>query len=94
VSCSEAGVCERGSDDDVGLPDFITVDVPGKRLGGHGSGGRSSPIANSQKLEGMLVVEGVEKRAWSAIVTPQGRISSSAAEDGGGFLFFGVCTDR
>ena len=94
VTCSEAGDCERGSAADVGLPDFVTVDVPGKMLREHGDGDRSSPITSSQKIDGELVLQGVQDHAWSAIVTPRGRLRASAAGGEGGFLLFGVCTDR
>jgi hypothetical protein len=94
VTCNEAGDCERGSAADVNLPDFVTVDVPGKMLREHGDGDRSSPITSSQTIGGELVLPGVQDHAWSAIVTPQGRFRASAAGGEGGFLLFGVCTDR
>jgi hypothetical protein len=93
VSCTETGVCERGSAEDVGLPDFIMVDVPGKMFREHGDGTRSSPISSTQKLADNLAIHGVQDRAWSAIVTPDGHLSISAAGANGGFLLFGVCTE-
>jgi hypothetical protein len=92
VDCGPDGTCTRGSAEDVGLPTFLWVDVPGAQLREH-RGERTTKIGRKEQRDGRLVLQGVERRAWSiSIHESTGELTAAAAGDGAGFVLFGACT--
>jgi hypothetical protein len=92
VDCGSDGTCSRGSAEAVGLPTFVWVDVPGAQLREH-RGERTTKIGRKEQRDGRLLLQGVEKRAWSISINEStGELTAAAAGDGAGFVLFGACT--
>lgn len=92
LECAGQGPCLRGSAEDVNLPDFIWVDVPGKQLREHG-GSRKTQIRSQMSRNGQLILQGVKERAWSVSISEAtGRLTGTAAAEDADFVLFGVCT--
>lgn len=93
LDCGETGSCNRGTAGDFDLPTFIWVDVPAGELREH-RGDRTTKIGRSEQRDGMLLLQGVDRRAWSiTIQETTGHLTGAAAEDGVGFVLFGACTE-
>ena len=99
VQCEGAGECERKEVELLNMAKFLYVDFKAKKLLGTVEGASSeetSPIQNTQKLEGMTLVQGAENgRGWSlAIDKGTGDMTLAIAGDDVGFVLFGVCQKR
>ena len=99
VQCEGAGECERKEVEVLNMAKFLYVDFKAKKLLGTVEGASSeetSPIQNTQKLEGMTLVQGAENgRGWSlAIDKGTGDMTLAIAGDDVGFVLFGVCQKR
>ncbi len=93
VECGPNGSCTRGSAEDVNIPTFVWVDVPGGRLREHG-GERVTSIGRHERKNGQLLLQGVQERAWSVSISEAtGGLTATAAGDGFGFVLFGACTN-
>jgi hypothetical protein len=94
VECAFDGTCTRGTADSVNVPQFVRVDVKAKRLSEH-EGERSTAIRSVERVEGRLVLQGVEaERAWSVSISEEtGKMSVTASGHDVGFVVFGACTE-
>jgi hypothetical protein len=93
VDCGSDGSCSRGAAEDFDLPTFLWVDVPAGELREH-RGERKTKIGRSERSDGRLLLQGIERRAWSVSIHEEsGRLTASAADDGVGFVIFGACTE-
>jgi hypothetical protein len=96
--CCDDGQCASGTAAEVGVPQFIEVDVVQKRVNTTKASklNRASPIENVKRANGQIVLQGVENgRAYSlAIQEKTGWLSAAVAvEDAGcGVTAFGWCT--
>lgn len=96
--CCDDGQCASGTATEVGVPQFIEVDVVQKRVNTTKASklNRTSPIDNIKRANGQIVLQGIENgRAYSlAIDEKSGWLSAAiAVEDAGcGVTAFGWCT--
>jgi len=96
--CCDDGECASGTADELGVPQFIEVDLVQKRISTTKASklNRTSPIDNLKRANGQIVLQGVEnRRAYSiAIEEKTGWLSAAVAvEDAGcGITAFGWCT--
>jgi hypothetical protein len=94
--CQGAGDCQRGTADSVNLPQFLKIDINAKTLSTTeaGEGKKVTPIKNFERVEGHLILQGVEGgRPWSLVIaTETGKVSATVSDDQVGFVVFGACT--
>lgn len=99
----EATSCHDDGDDCItdvpwsfNIPQFIEVDLVGKMLSTTKASEeqRQSPIQNLVRIDGAVVLQGVEQgRAYSFFITNKtGRLSAAVARDGITVTAFGACT--
>jgi hypothetical protein len=89
--CTVGNTCEKGLAEDINAPQFIRLDFTAKTMSARG---RSTPMKNFARSEGMLVLQGFEnKRAFSITISEQsGKLVGAIAADEAGYLIFGACT--
>ena len=92
MECPNGGQCERRTPGD-DVPVFWRVNVP-QRLLSSLDGTRSSPIANVQREEGRLMVQGMQGgKVWGiAIDEGSGQMAATVGEADGGTVLAGACT--
>jgi hypothetical protein len=92
IECSRRGDCERSSPDEVGIPPIIRINVPQRQLSSV-DGARTSPITNVQRMNGQLMIQGMQnERVWGAVIDEaSGRMSATAGEADGAFVLIGTC---
>jgi hypothetical protein len=96
TACEGAGDCEIGSAADLNIPQFIEVDLAGKRLSTTKASGlnRSSAVDSVRRAAGTIVLQGFENgRAFSfVIVEKTGAVTVAVASATRGVTAFGSCT--
>src|SRR5215831_6005456 len=71
VECARLGDCERSTAEDAQVPPFVRIDVQ-RRLLTSVDGARTSPIASSQRVNGRLMLQGMQnERVWGAVINEQ-----------------------
>jgi hypothetical protein len=96
--CSDPSVCVRGTAATALLPRVVTVDVPGRVLGGDAAG-RTVKIVSVGHGAGRLLLHGEEVRmsgtAWNVVVEEtSGAMTAAVLTHAGGYLAFGSCADK
>ncbi len=96
IKCGETGDCVIGSPMELNIPQFIEIDLKGKRLSTTRASGenRSTPIVSMTREDGNLIMQGYEKgRAFSFVISEAtGLLSAAVARDGISVSVFGACT--
>jgi hypothetical protein len=92
MECSGANGCERSSADVAGVPPFVRVDAA-RRLLATVDGARTSPIGEVQRLDGHLMIQGMqEQRVWGLVIDETtGAMSATVAEAAGAIVLSGAC---
>lgn len=94
--CCEGGECASGSPDELDIPQFIEVDMVQKRVNTTKASklNRTSPIDNLKRVDGKIVLQGLEnQRAYSFLIDEStGSMSAAVAHDGCTVTAFGTCT--
>jgi hypothetical protein len=96
--CCDDGQCASGTADELSVPQFIEVDLGQKRVNTTKASklNRTSPIDIVKRVNGLIVLQGVEnRRAFSISIDEKtGWLSAAVAvEDAGcGVSAFGECT--
>lgn len=94
--CCEGGECATGTPDELNIPQFIEVDMVQKRVNTTKASGlnRTSPIDNLKRVDGKIVLQGVENQlAYSFLIDEKtGSMSVAVARDGCSVTAFGSCT--
>ena len=95
-ACCDDGQCASGTAAELNIPQFIEVDVANKRLSTTKASGlnRTSPIDNLKRVNGQVVMQGVEnERAYSIVISDStGEMSAAVAASGCNVTVFGACT--
>ena len=98
ASCGPGDVCTRTSAVEANAPQFFMVDLQKGSVVDTSAGGesRTSKIAHSEHLSGLLVLGGNEgAMAWIATVNEKtGRVTVAATGNEIGFMIFGACIVR
>jgi len=94
--CCEGGECATGTPDELDIPQFIEVDMVQKRVNTTKASqlNRTSPIDNLKRVDGKIVLQGIEnQRAYSFLIDEKtGSVSVAVAHDGCTVTAFGSCT--
>jgi len=88
----EADNCERTSAEEAQVPPFVRIDVPNRLLSSV-DGARTSPIAQTNRTNGRLMLQGMQnQRVWGAVINEQtGRMWATVGEDDGAIVLSGAC---
>ncbi len=96
TSCLDGGECVVGPPWKLNVPQFIEVDLAGKRLSTTKASGenRTTPITQLTRQGGLIVLQGLENdRAFSWVIAEDtGRAAVAVATDGKAVAVFGACT--
>lgn len=96
TGCYESGECEIDLPWNLNVPQFIQVDLKGKRLATTKASGenRSTPLDQVRHEGGAIVLQGFEKgRAFSFVIMEEtGFATVAVATDGKAVVVFGACT--
>jgi len=96
TSCQEDGDCVVDLPWNLNVPQFIEVDLKGRRLSTTKASGenRSTPIESLRRENGMIVLQGFERgRAFSFLIMEESGVASVAvAAQGRAVSVFGACT--
>jgi hypothetical protein len=97
TECDNRNGCASTFPEDLELPQFFRVDFNNKRIVAAGQtleGTKTGTQINSfQRLDGQLILQGVDLRAWSMVISENtGMMTLSASSDYEAFVLFGVCT--
>ena len=89
--CSSGHRCDSGRPSEIGVPDFIRIDVANNRIIGPE---RTTPIVSVEKGAEQLLLQGSELGyAWSlALDTAEGTLAATLADRDGAIVLFGACT--
>ncbi len=92
VECTRRGDCERSTTEDAQVPPFVRINVQ-QRLLSSVDGGRTSPIAGFQRVNGRLMLQGMQnERVWGAVINEEtGQMSATVGEDDGAIVISGAC---
>jgi|SRR5215468_5283348 len=92
TDCARKGDCERSSAEEADVPPFVRINVPQKVMSSV-DGARTSPIANVQRTNGRLMIQGTQnERAWSAVIDENtGQIMATVNEYDGAIVLSGSC---
>ena len=96
--CDSTGTCEIGAPWLWNIPQFVVIDLDAKTLGTTKASGenRITPIATLQRVDGLIVLQGVEAgRAFSFVIQEEtGQVSVAVAREEITVSVFGACTPQ
>jgi hypothetical protein len=92
IECTRKGDCDRSSPEEAQVPGFIKVDLV-KRVLSSVDGSRTSPITANQRMNGKLMIQGMQnERVWGAVIEEQtGMMTATIGEDDGAIVIVGTC---
>jgi hypothetical protein len=93
AECDSTSGCEGTTAESLGLPQFFRIDFPNNVITGvQGGDGRKTSIRDFQRLDGKLMLQGIEIRGWSMVITEKtGKLTLTASGDDEAFVLFGAC---
>lgn len=98
TACVAAAGCDQLLPADLNMPQFVIVDLPGKKLGTTPASGenRSTPVQTIRRESGLVVVQGNEAgRAFSLLIDEAtGRASFASAAESRSVTAFAACTPQ
>jgi hypothetical protein len=98
VACTRDGEVDKGTAEDVDLPQFFFIDFEKKVVTGKTAEGevRETKIESIKHEDGKLMIQGVQRgRAWSAVINETtGKTTIIGATDEAGFVVFAACTPK
>ena len=88
----EADNCERTSAEEAQVPPFVRIDIQ-KRFLSSVDGARTSPITQTNRTNGRLMLQGMQnQRVWGIVINEQsGRMWATLGEDDGAIVLSGAC---
>jgi hypothetical protein len=93
TACGADDECQRGTAASINLPHFLQVDVKAMTIRAVEQG-RQSPIGSATRLNGHLILQGVQgAHGWTLIIAEDtGQMSATIAGAVTGDVIFGSCT--
>ena len=93
TECGADDECQRGTAASINLPHFLQVDVKAMTIRAVEQG-RQSPIGSLARLNGQLILQGVQgAHGWTLIIAEDtGQMSATIAAATAGYIIFGSCT--
>jgi hypothetical protein len=98
VDCDSESGCGDTTLETLDLPPFFKVDFKNKVITDVEAIGvripqRKTPIKTQQSMDGTIVLQGIELRGWSMLISEKsGMMTLTASDDDEAFVLFGVCT--
>lgn len=96
TACTADGYCEPLSPAALNIPQFVQVDLPGRKISTTPASGenRTSPLQAVHREAGQIVLQGYEAgRAFSLLIDEaSGEASFASAADSRGVVVFAACT--
>jgi hypothetical protein len=96
IECDVGVECQRGTAESIDFPQFVKIDFQEKTLStlDEGDRRRTTPIKTLERMNGSLIMQGVEEsRAWNLLIAQAtGKMSATVADNQVGFVIFGACT--
>ena len=88
----DADNCERSTAEEAQVPPFVRIDVQ-RRLLSSVDGVRTSPISQTSRTNGRLMLQGMQnQRVWGVVINEQsGRMWATLGEDDGAIVLSGAC---
>lgn len=97
IECEAMGECIETLPANVGLPDFILIDLEKKQLSGfREEGARTTSIQKVASADGRTVFGGLDGgRGWSAVLSDGNRrLNATISDEQTGFVLFGACMPK
>jgi len=93
LECDSRSGCEGTTVENLAVPQFFRIDFRNNVITGvQGGGGRETRIGGFQRLDGKLILQGVEIRGWTMVITEKtGKMNLTASGDDEAFVLFGAC---
>ena len=93
TECGADDECQRGTAASINLPQFLQVDVKAMTIRAVEEG-RQSPIGSLARVNGKLILQGVQgTHGWTLIIAEDtGQMSATIAGAVAGYIIFGSCT--
>ena len=93
TECGADDECQRGTAASINLPQFLQVDVKAMTIRAVEQG-RQSPIGSVARVNGKLILQGVQgAHGWTLIIAEDtGQMSATIAGAAAGYVIFGSCT--
>jgi hypothetical protein len=93
TECGADDECQRGTAASINLPQFLQVDVKAMTIRAVEEG-RQSPIGSLARVNGKLILQGVQgTHGWTVIIAEDtGQMSATIAGAVAGYIIFGSCT--
>jgi len=95
--CIENDTCYAATGAELGMPDFVVIDIKKKTISTTKSSdqNRSTPFSSVVKSDGLIYLQGIEgERVFSFVIDEaSGRLTAAVARDGILVSVFGACTD-
>jgi hypothetical protein len=94
IECDALGKCAELSAEEVGLADFLTVDLDAKKVREATTVSlRESSFNTHSPVEGVTILSGVDGlRGWSAVLSAGNtRMTASVSDESAAFVLFGHC---
>lgn len=95
--CIENDSCYSSSAMELGVPDFVVIDVNRKTISTTKASkeNRSTKFSSVSRSDGLIYLQGVEgERAFSFVIHEEtGRMTVAVSRDGLSVSVFGACTD-
>lgn len=96
TACEIGGYCETLAPEELNVPQFVQVDLPGKQLSTTPASGedRRTSLQTVRREAGQIVLQGFEAgRAFSLVIQEAtGRASFASAAGDRGVMVFAACT--
>jgi len=105
VQCGPDGNCVQVSAEDIGLPEFLSIDFEKKTVSALPRGENQTPsrIKNQERIFRKLVIQGVEEGVkdvhegvgWSIAISEEtGKMVISGSGEQSGMVVFGTCIPK
>ncbi len=93
LECQGKKGCEYAFPDEVSLPAFVRIEFHKNLITAtRGDETLTTPIRHLQRQDGYLILQGVERRAWSLMIAEKtGTLTLAVAGEDDGFVVFGSC---
>jgi hypothetical protein len=95
--CDGQSGCDPTTVDDVNLPSFFKIEVKKNIITAMGlttesQAKKETKITGFQRMDGKMVLQGVEQRGWSMVINEKtGKMALTASGDDEAFVLFGTC---
>lgn len=97
MDCDSEQGCSDTALESLNLPPFFKVDFKDKLITNvEALGGRTAPrrtsIQNLRRMDGVIILQGIELRAWSMLISEKtGKMTLTASDSDEAFVLFGTC---